>query len=801
MKKIILPLFVFITYGLYAQTSTELGDPNEFKQFIPEKASFNNYSPMAFNKKQELYIAYTVCSGACNFLEPWGTLHVQKKTGNSWQEIGNLSSIGKNKAYPFITFDQFDTAYIAFFDGIQITVMKYNGSGWINVGNAGFGGDLTRNNVISLVFDYNNTPYVSTAAEVYKLNGNSWTLIHSNTGLENEYFTYSITAPISDTCIYLPARTKYPGNKLSILRYSPGLNYWDTLGQSNVDTTVNFSYVEVKADSKNNFYFVTHDSGSDTYLFSLTGNNWTKKIQIPNSYGLSRICIDKYDSVYVKAVIQIVQYAEYRPKIYKYTGSGISLVGNNPMTPYLVSDGSFCLDSNGTPYFFYEYDNSAKLNISRLENDTQWTTITGAVSGNLGINGRVVTTPLITVNPKTGLPFMMYTEPSSSASISFWNSAIGKWTPVGSEGFTGPTYSYSIAFDTTGKSFCVFSDLNGILTAKEFNGSSWVNTGSPDITSGAATGFNSMSVSKSGTPYVAFSVYDGVKSKAQVKKYTGTWQTVGSTSLSLGNASHTRIVVSESGTPFIIFSDDSLGGQAVVKKFDGTNWINVGGPSLGAEKAIFTSIAIDAHDTAYALFTNPDNGRMVVKKNIGSLWEPVGSQFNDSIEGGGSVGLDLAGFPYVTYPDPAHEHKASIKWFNGTAWNYLGTPGFSAGRATKPVITFDKNNNLYVAYTTGQAFARKFSNLVTGVHTATITRTRLNNLYPNPVSSGGVLHIDIQPQDIGKTYSIYDLQGKIKYRGKLLFENNELNPDLFTKGIYLLRIEGSANTYKLVVQE
>ncbi len=104
-----------------------------------------------------------------------------------------------------------------------------------------------------------------------------------------------------------------------------------------------------------------------------------------------------------------------------------------------------------------------------------------------------------------------------------------------------------------------------------------------------------------------------------------------------------------------------------------------------------------------------------------------------------------------------------------------------------------------VAYTTGQAFARKFSNLVTGVRTATIVRTPNNKMYPNPVAPGGILHIDIQPQDIGKTHTINDLQGKIKYSGKLLFENNALNLDEFTEGIYLIRISNSPQAYKLVI--
>lgn len=43
MKKILLPLFVLIALaGYMPKPSTELGDGNEFKQFIPEKGA-NEY--------------------------------------------------------------------------------------------------------------------------------------------------------------------------------------------------------------------------------------------------------------------------------------------------------------------------------------------------------------------------------------------------------------------------------------------------------------------------------------------------------------------------------------------------------------------------------------------------------------------------------------------------------------------------------------------------------------------------------------------------------------------------------------
>ncbi|MBX7206550.1 MAG: T9SS type A sorting domain-containing protein [Bacteroidia bacterium] len=809
MKKIILPLFVFFTLRLFAQTSTELGDGNEFKQFIPEKARMGRGTVMAFDSQNNLYFAYH------EIVQPpldWGgPLHVLKKTGNSFQEVGNLSSWGEHVSRPIICFDNFDTLYIAFYDPGQITVLKFNGSNWVSVGSPRTLGDYTMNDQIHLVFDKNNTPYLSgyqnTGIGVQKFDGNSWVNIYTATPKLNVYgganSKYSLMASANDTGVYLAAFIPSLPTPTTpcVLRYSPVLNKWDTVGEGRIADSISHWQLGLLFNSQKKLFLGSISSDYKLYLYQFNGTGWTEIIGARSAFHNTEFptfLFDQHDSLYLKA-----HHNNGLNNLLKFTGTGWRHIGTNEIATYDAAGSRGILDKNGIPYIALMENSTEKLEIRTLINDTQWVTVGSNVSGTLGINGRAVQDPIVTINPKTGLPFMMYAEKDNArATISFWNAGLGKWTAQGAEGFTSPELYHTVAIDTSGKTFCAFIDYNGMITAKDFNGNNWVNTGSPDITSGAEARYSSMAITPNGTPYLAYSVSDGTKSKAQVKKYNGSsWQTVGGAYLSLGNASYTHLAISPSGTPFLIFCDDSLGGQAIVKKFDGTNWVNVGGASLGTEKAKFTSIAIDAHDTVYALFTNPDNGRMVVKKNSGSLWSLVGSQFNDSLDGGGSIGLDLANFPYVTYPDPAFEHKASIKWFNGTAWNYLGPPGFSAGRAAKPVLTFDKNNNLYVAYTTGQAFARKFSNLITGVQTATITRNPVNNIFPNPVAPGGTLHLDIRPQDIGKTYTIYDLQGKIKYSGKLLFENNELNPDLFTKGIYLLRIDGCSAAYKLVVQE
>jgi CubicO group peptidase (beta-lactamase class C family) len=70
------------------------------------------------------------------------------------------------------------------------------------------------------------------------------------------------------------------------------------------------------------------------------------------------------------------------------------------------------------------------------------------------------------------------------------------------------------------------------------------------------------------------------------------------------------------------------------------------------------------------------------------------------------------------------------------------------------------------------------------------------NLFPNPVND--ILQIRVNQDLIGKSFSIYDLSGKMMLCEKLINSIQGLDISPLHNGIYFLQIEGSSQRYKLI---
>ena len=112
---------------------------------------------------------------------------VMKFNGSSWVTVGNQSFTAGTVRLPAMVFDNNNTPYVAYRDEgnrNKATVMKYDGNSWVNVGNAGFSGGAA--NFPSIVIDKNNVPYVAYRdssmgyrATVMKYDGNQWVPVGS----------------------------------------------------------------------------------------------------------------------------------------------------------------------------------------------------------------------------------------------------------------------------------------------------------------------------------------------------------------------------------------------------------------------------------------------------------------------------------------------------------------------------------------------------------------------------------------------------------------------------------------------
>ena len=103
-----------------------------------------------------------------------------------------------------------------------------------------------------------------------------------------------------------------------------------------------------------------------------------------------------------------------------------------------------------------------------------------------------------------------------------------------------------------------------------------------------------------------------------------------------------------------------------------------------------------------------------------TAWQTVGTagfSVNDAMYT--SLALDKDGVPYVAYKDRQTTGKASVMKFVNGAWTAVGSASFSAGTASCTSLVLDKDGVPYVAYTEGKH--------ISSVHGKTVTVMKFVN--------------------------------------------------------------------------
>jgi hypothetical protein len=218
-----------------------------------------------------------------------------------------------------------------------------------------------------------------------------------------------------------------------------------------------------------------------------------------------------------------------------------------------------------------------------------------------------------------------------------------------------------------------------------YNGTSWTTVDVDSVTS------TDTSIAMNGSePHIMYTNSTG----AFVKKYSaGSIANVGITNLAIAPISYNKLIV-VSGIPYAGYYNGTL--MFLQKYTLGTDTWAVCGSGMGSVAQMYLALA--ANDTyLYASFK--DNGTLMVNRGTmptPSTWTPISP--SPAITADFISSVMYSGLPAVAFRDGGNSSRATVIRYDGTsAWNTLGTAGFSEGSVSYVSLTiFD--GDLHVAF-------------------------------------------------------------------------------------------------------
>lgn len=394
-RSIILSLIILLgTHVSMAQTWAPVG-------FAGFSAGGVDYPTIAIDGSGTPYVAY-------NDATLGGT--VMKYNGSIWVNVG-IPGFGQHIS---LAIDGSSTPYVVFADAThsnKATVMKYNGSSWVNVGSAGFsageaGGTIPRS--MSIAIDGSGTPYAayedwanSHKVTVMKYNGSSWVTVGS-AGISVGWASWISLAIDGSGTPYLVFDDDGIGGKASVLKYNG--SSWVNVGIAGCSAG-SVDYTSIAIDGSGTPYIAYLDHFyNKSIVMKYNGSSW---VNVGSSCGLdssgiTSIAIDNSGVPYVAG-----SGIDYKIRVAKYDGSCWVYLGNTGFSATSEWRISLALNSSGIPYLaFQSFDYSYKASVIKYINSG------AGVSGQTNLNLKIALYP----NPTKGA-FTVNTTESGTLSV------------------------------------------------------------------------------------------------------------------------------------------------------------------------------------------------------------------------------------------------------------------------------------------------------------------------------------------------------------------------------------------------
>ncbi|WP_345077111.1 Ig-like domain-containing protein, partial [Nemorincola caseinilytica] len=641
---------------------------------------------------------------------------VMKFNGTSWVLVGSAEFTPSNSNGVKIAISSSGTIFIAYVNSSgRLTVMKYNGTSWVLLGSEGF--TNVGGNTHNLAVDGSGTPYVSfgdyngpvTAdygkGSVMKFNGTSWEYVGS------PFFSERMTANAS--FISSESGTLYMANS----HFTPHpnvLKVWKYDGSSWTETSVGMKDINRNAslalDSNDVPYIAYEDLNSplsDVTVRKFNGTYWEFIGLNPASapytyYASTTMCIGSNGAPWVLSHLGNTS----KMQVYRL----------QPTAPTIGGTASVC-NGNTTTLTNSYYGGVWSSTAPEVASVGTSGIVTGNSGGNAEISYQItptcVASTTVTVNTYPTLmpiagPTTVYTEEGTALSNSTpggtWiSSAPAVATISGTGVVTGVTpgtakISYTVANGTCATT--VTTNVTSVLSCLN-----WLSTSAEPLSPGIAN-VQGMVSDNSGNLYMAYKDQDN-GNRAIVKKYDGTsWTIIGDDFATTNGVSDLQLAVDNAGKPYLFFCDVPSSGRGTVMSYNGTSWYVVGGEPVSAYQAAYPALAIDGSGMPWVVYNDvPASPTQYVKRFDGTNWVTVSMSFTPSSASFYSMAFNSTGTPYIAFADAGTTNGASVMSYNGSTWSLVGSRGIAAGAGAAEDVTIklDNTGTPYVGFIDGSA--------------------------------------------------------------------------------------------------
>lgn len=485
---------------------------------------------------------------------------VMKYDGSEWATVGLPGFSPSTVWNTSLALDSSGEVYISFKDADQknkLTVMKYEGDGkscendiltFSIAGKQGvidqtsrtidirvpYGSKITSLTPSLLLSDYatvspksnavnnftKNKYYVvkgqnKSCVKTYEVNVtvNSWEEV-GTPGFSQGEVRYVSTALDSKGVPYVAFSedTGSTYNDMSVIKYNSATKAWENVGSRGF-TPGEATEGAMAINPKSGVPYVAFTDGTknlklSVMLYDSSSSNWYNV----GSSGFSDGQVQWVNIAFDSSGKPYVAFAEHdggktslKVSVMKYEGTNWVFVGSSRFAGSDtkgedVSYLGITFDKNNMPYIVYVGHNG-KPTVMK-SNGKAW-----SVVGDSSFTSDKAENTTIAIST-SGVPHIAFKDSSveNKASVMKYDAVKNKWSYVGSAGFS-KTEAYDTAIKFFGNiPYVAYNsewESGAYSNVMKLNGSNWVSVGNPDFSDGQTT-LTSMSISKSGVPYVAY---------------------------------------------------------------------------------------------------------------------------------------------------------------------------------------------------------------------------------------------------------------------------------------------------------